>query len=79
MKKVKNANRFVFAVHREVNIDFARLFADYSEQERFYINLGREMTEASLATLVGANNSQPKTGPKWYIHSPRISAVKSST
>ncbi|HTS07493.1 MAG TPA: hypothetical protein VMP68_18075 [Candidatus Eisenbacteria bacterium] len=73
--KAKLANRFVFAVHREVNAEWARMMKNYTEEQKFYINLGREMTEASLATLVGANNNVPKTGPKYYVHSARKSAL----
>ncbi len=76
MPKSRLANRFVFAVHRETNVMWSRMLKDYSDREKFYINLGREMSESALATLVGANNSEPVTGPKFYVHSQRKAKVK---
>lgn len=80
--KNRLAMRFAFAVKREIDNGISELLKDkggikYTTNEAFYIKLGAESAFADIATLVGANNSSPKTGPKWYVHSPRVKAVKS--
>jgi len=71
--KAKQAARFVVQAHVETHHALKKLISNgrYTTEQVFYLKLGVELSMASVATLVGANNSEPQTGQKWYLHSPR--------
>ncbi len=73
-RKNKLALKFAFQIRREIDTSLQHMLDSgiYTKKQEFYIKLGIELALSDVYTTIGANNSAPKMGSKWYLHSPRV-------